>query len=56
MSPRLQLAEMDGWWGHILGQGTPNELQDQGAEAKMLHSHPTGSITGLSPACLAVLL
>ena len=56
MSPSLQLAEMDGWWGHILGWGTLNELQDQGAEAKMLHSHPTRSITGLSPACIAVLL
>lgn len=54
--PSLQFAEMDGWWGHILAQGTLNELQDQGAEATRLHSHPTGSITGLRPACIAVLL
>lgn len=31
MSPSLQFAEMDGWWGHILAQGTLNELQDQGS-------------------------
>lgn len=56
MSPSLQLAEIYGWWSHILGGRTLKEMQDQEAEAKMLHSHTTGSITGLSPACVAVLL